>query len=82
MSTSIIYQTNLSPSFGNYWGAKAYPPSLATALMQVSILSIMVYPQDLHQEFAPTLGLLHPNFCQGGKDFVGAAPEGQALVCT
>ena len=36
-------------------------------------------PGDLHQKFAPTLGLLHPSFCPGRR-FVGAAPEGRAFV--
>ena len=35
-------------------------------------------PGNLHQKFAPTLGLLHPSFCPGG--FVGAAPERWAFV--
>ena len=38
--------------------------------MQVSISSITTplharTPGDLHQNFAPTVGLLHPSFCQG-----------------
>ena len=35
-------------------------------------------PGDLHQKFAPTMGLLHTSFCLGG--FVGIAPEGRAFV--
>ena len=41
-------------------------------------------PGDLHQNVAPTLGLLHPSFCigggGGGKEFVGIAPERRAFV--
>ena len=38
-------------------------------------------PGDLHQKFAPTLGLLHPSFCSGGgRGFVGVAPKGRAFV--
>ena len=35
---------------------------------------------DLHQKFAPILGLLHPSFCPG-PGFVGVALEGWAFVC-
>ena len=28
-------------------------------------------PGDLHQKFAPTLGLLHPSFCPGGGHLLG-----------
>ena len=35
-------------------------------------------PGDLHQTLAPTLELLHPNFCPGG--FFGVGPKGQAFV--
>ena len=28
-------------------------------------------PGDLHQNFAPTLGLLHPSFCPGGGHLLG-----------
>ena len=51
--------------------------------MQVSISSITIPPRtpgDLHQKFAPTLGLLHPSFCLGGGGFFGIAPEGRAFV--
>ena len=34
---------------------------------------------DLHQKFAPTLGLLHPSFCPGGGDFFGQLPKGGHL---
>ena len=37
-------------------------------------------PGDLHRKFAPTPGLLHPNFCPGGRGFVGVGPEGRAFV--
>ena len=53
------------------------------SLMQVSVSSITIPPRtpgDLHQKFAPTLGLLHPSFCPGGRGFVGAAPEEWAFV--
>ena len=55
--------------------------SVKLVIMQVSISSITIpprTPRDLHQKFAPTLGLLHPSFCPGGA-FVGAAPEGGHL---
>ena len=35
-------------------------------------------PENLHQKFFPTLGLLYPSFCPGG--FVGVAPEGRAFL--
>ena len=44
--------------------------------MQVLIFAITISPSttgDLHRKFAPTLGLLHPNFCPGR--FVGVGPE-------
>ena len=40
-------------------------------------------PGDLHQKFAPNLGLLHLSFCPGGgagRGFVGVAPEARAFV--
>ena len=43
-------------------------------LMQISISFITVPPRtpgDLHQKFAPNLGLLHPSFCPGGGDLLG-----------
>ena len=53
------------------------------SIMQVSISSITtplpVHPRDLHQKFAPTLGL-HPSFCPGGQGFVGIASEGRVFV--
>ena len=52
--------------------------------MQVSIFAITIPPRtpgDVRQEFAPTLGLLHPSFCPGGGGgFVGVAPEGWVFV--
>ena len=44
----------------------------STRIMQVSISSIA--PGDLHQKFAPTLGLLHLKLLPGGWGFVRAAP--------
>ena len=37
------------------------------------------HPRDLHQKFAPTLGLLHPSFCLGGGDLLGQLPRGGHL---
>ena len=38
------------------------------------------HPEDLHQKFAPTLGLLHPSFCPGeGGDLSGQLPMGGHL---
>ena len=34
-------------------------------------------PGNLHQKFAPTLGLLHPRFFPRGGDLLGIAPEGR-----
>ena len=42
---------------------------LSSTVMQVSISPITIPPRtsgDLHQTFAPDLGLLHPSFCPGG----------------
>ena len=52
--------------------------------MQVSISSITIPPHapgDLHQKFAPTLGLLHPSLCLGGEgvDLLGKLPRGGHL---
>ena len=49
--------------------------------IQVSISSIIIPPRtpgDLHQTFAPTLGLLHPRFCPG-VDLLGQLPTGGHL---
>ena len=52
--------------------------------MQLSTFAITISPppadpQDLHRKFASTLGLLHPDFCQGWG-FFGVGPEGRAFV--
>ena len=50
--------------------------------MQVSISSITIPPRtpgDLHQKFAPTLGLLHPSFCLGAWILLGLLPRGGHL---
>ena len=43
--------------------------------MQLSIFAITIpsprTPWDLHRKFAPTLGILHPNFCPGAGIFLG-----------
>ena len=38
-------------------------------------------PRDFHRKLAPTLGLLHPNFCTGGRGLFGVNPDGRAFVC-
>ena len=46
---------------------------MSAELMQLSFFAITIpprTPEDLHRKFAPTLGLLHPNFCPGG-DLLG-----------
>ena len=51
-------------------------------VMQLSIFAITIPPRtlgDLHQKFSPTLGLLHPSFCPGGRGFVGVAQRGRHL---
>ena len=50
--------------------------------MQGSVTSITIPPLttgDLHQKFAPTLGLLHPSFCRGGGNLLGQLPRGGHL---
>ena len=51
----------------------------AHTIMWLSIFVVTpVHPQGLHKKFAPTLGLLHPNFCLW--EFVGVGPEVWAFV--
>ena len=38
-------------------------------------------PEDFNRKFAPTLGLLHPNFSGGRGEFIGVGPGGRAFVC-
>ena len=62
-----------------------FPYGLKSRLiMQVSISSITIpplTPRDLHQKFAPTLGLLHQCFCVGGGggDLLGQLLRGGHL---
>ena len=56
--------------------------SLNDVAMQLSIFASTIPPRtsrDLHQKFAPTLGLLHPSFCLGGRDLLGQLPSGGHL---
>ena len=55
------------------------PPTLTSYSPDAGINFIHngVPPQDLHQKFAPTLGLLHSSFCQGGRDLLGQLLRGQ-----
>ena len=42
------------------------------SIMRLSIFVVtLCIAGDLHQKFAPMLGLLHPNFCLGGLVKVG-----------
>ena len=53
-----------------------------STFMQVSVSSITIPPStpvDLHQTFAPALGLLHPSFCPGAGDLLGSLPRGGHL---
>ena len=52
------------------------------SIMQVSISSITIplcTHGDLHQKFAPALGLWHPSFCPVGGHLLGQLPRGGHL---